>query len=164
MTHPVLDAQQDAGQHGAARGLQHPGGDQLQQRRLADRDRQARLPHQPVLPCGKPGTQPEPEVLHQPQALQLAVEGLQFQPAVAVDGLQFHHRLDLQLEHPHLADHVAVAARADGFELGRVEQGLHDTSVVVKIARQSFRFTGYGKVELLAGTEGQGHGLGAGRA
>ena len=77
------------------------------------------------------------EVVHQPEALQLAVEGFELQAIVLVTGPQFHDRLDLQLKHLHPRHRVAVVAGAQGHQLLWIEQGRHHPVFLAEIGGQA---------------------------
>ena len=52
----------------------------------------------------------------------------------------------------------------EGFELAWVEQGVHHPLLLGQVVSQPLRLVAHGKLQLLTGTEGQGHGLLAGAA
>ena len=108
--------------------------------------------------------QGELEVVHQAKPLQLAVDRLQLDPSLLGMGAQLHHGVDLQLKHLQVCHRVAVAAGPEGLELARVEQGLNHPVFLGEVMGQPLRLVVHGELQLLTGTEGQGHGLLAGAA
>lgn len=153
------DALQYGAQDRTPRGLEHGWRDQPQQRWSAHRHGQAGLTLQPHRAGLEPGLQPKLKVLHQPKAFQSAVHGLQLQAAWLTEGLQLNHGLDLKLEDLHTGHAVAVAARSQGLELPFIEKGAHHPVLVLEVGGQVGSWLDLRQVELLAGTEGQGHGL-----
>ena len=112
LTHPATDTQQKPAQHRTARGLKNPGRNEPEQGRLTHLHGQLSLSLQPGWRDLQPGMEPELEVIHQAEALELAVHGLQFQAAPMVAGLQLHDGLHLELKHLHPGHGVAVMAGA----------------------------------------------------
>ena len=163
LAHPATEAQQKAAQHGSAGGLKNPGRNEPQQGRLTHLHDQPSLSLKAGTRGLQPGMEPELEVIHQAEALELAVHGLQFQPSPLVASLQLHDGLHLELEHLHPGHGVAVMAGAEGNQLTSIEQGRHHPGLVIEVIRQQMGRFDRGKTQLLTGTEGQRHGLGADR-
>jgi len=164
LTHPVLDAQQDAGQQRVAGGFEHPRRDQLEQRRLADPHGQGRFTAEAIAAGHQPGLQAQFKVVDQTQPLQVAVQGLQLQAIAVVVGAQLDDRLDAQLKHLQRGDGVAVAAGPQGVQLLGIEQGVHHPLLVAEVLSQAITPLPHAQLQLLAGAEGQGHELGPGAA
>jgi hypothetical protein len=157
-------AQQNAGQQRLAGGFQHPGRDQAQQGRLAHCNRKGRLSAEPLVIGPEPGAECQHEVIDQAQSFELAVPGLEFQAVVPKPGRQLHNRLNPQLKHLQGAHGVAIAARTQGLELVRIQQGVDHALLLAQIIRQALPVPVHCQGQLLAGTEGQGHGQLAGAA
>ena len=122
VSHPPLDAQQDASQQRLARAFEHLGWNQFEQGGLAHCHRQGGLALQPCCSCREPGAQGQLKIIHQAQPLQFAFAGVQQQLPRCQARAQGDHRMDLQLEHLQVGDGVAVVAGLEGFELAGVEQ------------------------------------------
>jgi len=164
LAHPATDAQQKPAQHRSARGLKNAGRNEPQQGRLTHLHGQLGLSLQAGCRDLQPGMETELEVIHQAQALELAVDCLQFQAAPMVAGLQLHDGLDLELKHLDPGHGVAVMAGAEGNQMTSIEESRHHPGFVIEVFRQQMGRFDLGKTQLLTGAEGQGHGLGADRA
>ena len=53
-----------------------------------------------------------------------------------VAGLNFDHRVDLQMEQLHPGDVIAVVAGTENLKLGRIQQGLHHPAFIVEVGPQ----------------------------
>ena len=163
LTDPAPDTQQKPAQHRTARGFENPGRNEPEQGRLTHLHGQLGLSLQAGWRDLQPGMEPELEVIHQAEALELTVNGLQFQASPMVAGLQLHDGLHLELKHLHPGHGVAVMAWAERNQMARIQQGRHHPRLVIEVFRQQMGRFDPGKTQLLTGAEGQGHGLGADR-
>ena len=136
LAHPATEAQQKAAQHGSAGSLENPGRNEPQQGRLTHLHDQPSLTLKAGARGLQPGMEPELEVIHQAEALELAVHGLQFQASPMVAGLKLHDGLHLKLKHLHPGHGVAVMAWAEGNQMASIQQGRHHPRLVIEIFRQ----------------------------
>ena len=131
---------------------------------MADTDGQAGLSDQLTAAGLQPGAQAELEIIDDPEAFELAVDGLEFDPVGAPPRHQVHHRLNLQLEDLQLGHRVAVAPRSDLAELLGLQQGFNHLLFIVQVGTQTLSVLLHRQLQRLAGTEGQGHQKAAGAA